>query len=168
MAQDPDFHGDRLRLSAFLRVIGDGMPQQPSRCRRRVPLTHNSSESLDLFNTALQTNVASEFADEGHIRNASVVDNPCSPMPKHLVYRPVFLQPAPLAEKDGSETTPTENDPATSVSPLERRESIAKTIQHLKVRTKTSTTQRKRYLPVNQLTLLRATSSDGLPEPGVR
>jgi hypothetical protein len=44
MPQEADFYGDRLRLSAFLRVVGNGIPKRPIRFRRRVLVTDNSLE----------------------------------------------------------------------------------------------------------------------------
>lgn len=35
MADNANFAGDRLRLASFLRVVGKGMPQRPSRFKRR-------------------------------------------------------------------------------------------------------------------------------------
>ena len=51
MPQEADFCGDRLRLSAFLRVVGNGMPKRPTRFRRRVPVTDDSLEPSTHFET---------------------------------------------------------------------------------------------------------------------
>jgi hypothetical protein len=52
MADDANFCGGHLRLTAFLRIVENNMPQRPARFKRRLPLfaelTHGTTVSSSL------------------------------------------------------------------------------------------------------------------------
>jgi hypothetical protein len=112
MTDDANFCGGRLRLSAFLCVMENGMPRRPSRFKGR--------------------------------RIQSVTDVP--------------LDPAVPDAKDAANIT------EAAITTLVPRVSDS---QKSSIRSREPLRTRKRKLPVNGLALLRTTTSDGLPVPGV-
>jgi hypothetical protein len=145
---DANFHGNQLRLSAFLRIIGDGLPPRPTRCNRRATAEENRQMSRDC---------ASIPIDKIPLSRASPVADVHTLLP------------------DAGDEEPEECRRLTSVSsnslpprpetPMTQRQAKA---AKAPTRNQGSSHTRKRRLPVNELALLRTTSSRGLPHPSVR
>ena len=170
MPQEADFCGDRLRLSAFLRVVGNGMPKPPKRFRRRVLVTDNSLEpSIHLETTQEATTGAKKVSGEPLIRVPDV-DPAGSRVPEQPSSMSGILFTAPeIGTEGGAEFESQEDVRVVEMLPQlkERHLIIAKTPMS-KEPSKAPKHRRKRRMPVNELALLRTTSSDGLPLPSVR
>jgi hypothetical protein len=113
MADDANFYGGRLRLTAFLRVVEHDRPQRPSRLKRRI-----------------------------------------MPLVEEIPLNVAAWEPKGAANTTAAAT-------ATQI-PRVSRVTVSSGRSRAPLRT------RKRRLPVNGLALLRTTTSDALPEPGVR
>ena len=170
MPQEADFCGDRLRLSAFFRVVGNGMPKPPKRFRRRVLVTDNSLEpSIHLETTQEATTGAKKVSGEPLIRVPDV-DPAGSRVPEQPSSMSGILFTAPeIGTEGGAEFESQEDVRVVEMLPQlkERHLIIAKTPMS-KEPSKAPKHRRKRRIPVNELALLRTTSSDGLPLPSVR
>lgn len=164
MSRSADFCGDRLRLSAFLRVLGDGMPPRPTRCRRRLPLTNDSSELPDQYDISPEVPVLPEAAIAGQPKKLSIAINssPLSPYDSASTQGNVLTASTYCQEDQG--TNPLHAPSRFANSLFTEREGALP----CKIPAKVAKNRRKRRLPVHQLALLRTTSSDGLPEPSVR
>ena len=161
MAHEADFCGDRLRLTAFLR-FADGVPKRPTRFKRRTrPVeaaeASRHGQSAPIENPLVGRLVCGEFPTD-----LSVSDIARSATPDELLVgtmrdsrsqrdrgRPDSVQIASIRQAENCATAV-----AVAKSPMKS--------------CKTSSTRRRRRLPVNELVLLRTTSSDGLPRPSVR
>ncbi|KAH7089025.1 hypothetical protein FB567DRAFT_323024 [Paraphoma chrysanthemicola] len=55
MCDDANFRGGRLRLTAFLRVVENGIPERPSRFKRRVPSAAPLSETTKQHMNYIET-----------------------------------------------------------------------------------------------------------------
>jgi hypothetical protein len=94
MLQVADFCGDRLRLSAFLRVVGDGMPQRPTRFRRRQRAADNlletstshATDGTDIRATVIRHQRISH--EDEHFLDTSVLDTSHSTLPEHTTPAP--------------------------------------------------------------------------------
>jgi hypothetical protein len=170
MTQEADFCGDRLRLSAFLRVVADGMPKRPTRFRRRLV---DSNQSLDSSNQR-----GSSLLEVG---SPSAQDPTSEQYPEILdVARSPSLQTPGLAAEDLRSANQSGSKPQSDCSKYEgvqhspvQRQSVKRpsnltTIEPSQKPRKISITRKRWHLPVNELALLRTTSSDGLPLPSVR
>jgi hypothetical protein len=172
MADDTNFCGGRLRLAAFLRVVESDMPQRPSRCKRRV-LSSRSAQS--------------ELPDKDH------VVEPCNALmdvlglaagarlpaeaPRSTSIRSTDLNSPILEDKTSNENSGTHVEKQINKQPVASkiRERVGKSpkVTHAPEAEDQSTNSRKpsrvkkRRLPVNSLAMIRTTTSDGLPEPGV-
>ena len=170
MPQEADFCGDRLRLSAFLRVVGNGMPKPPKRFRRRVLVTDNSLEpSTHLETTQEATTGAKKVSGELLIRVPDV-DPAGSQVPEQPSSMSGILFTAPeIGTEGGAESESQEDVRVVEMLPrLEERNPIIAKTPMSKEPYKAPKHRRKRRMPVNELALLRTTSSDGLPLPSVR
>jgi hypothetical protein len=148
-AHDASFHGNRLRLTVLLRIVGDGLSPRPVRRNRRAVI-----------------------ADQG-----SQTSRECSDMSLSKHSRP---PPSPAVDSHtslpdtGGEVTE-EIRCLASVSskwPSPKPETLKIHLQAGAVKTPTrsqgSSQAQKGGLFGNVLSLLRTTSSHGLPHPSVR
>jgi len=169
MAHDANFVGNRLRLSAFLSCEG-GMPDRPSRFKPPI-------QNLNVVNSA------APFS--GLHRVVSVKEPAREPaiLPSKLSAEAEFIgtnlcEEAAATDKpldtnieedrsvlDGLTNAPSLYEIPRSSPPDLRLASVSGGKQGL--RNGLSST-RKRRLPVHELALLRTTTLDGLPLPGVR
>lgn len=135
MAQEGDFVGNTLRVSAFLR-IAQHLPERPRRCRRDVP--------------------AAAKAVNHHVVPPAPVpasdDDARAPSPS--LGGDVLPIPEDEEEVQGNSTPPKRKSPLVYASKAPKAD--------LRQREPASTT-RKRRLPVNELALVR-TTTDGLPD----
>ncbi|KAF2631187.1 hypothetical protein BU25DRAFT_481740 [Macroventuria anomochaeta] len=96
MPQEADFCGDRLRLSAFLRVVGDGMPQRPTRFRRRLRAVDNGVDTSIYHGTDRadhEVPPAERVAREGPSSDVSIFDIARSLSPDQPTLAPTDLLP---------------------------------------------------------------------------
>jgi hypothetical protein len=207
MAHDANFVNDRLRLTAFLRVVEQGMPPRPSRFKRRaqvldepaVPPVPTSLSRISPVLPVLETRnepsiLGSSSLDASrsidptakqevalnieppqfykvqsgvHLRATSIYNITHSPTPTELC-----LGQASDYNQDGQEGQiyfQQQRGPLSSPQNLgEGGATVAVKVNKVYGKTRGSSSTRKRCLPVNELALLRTTTSDGLPDPGVR
>lgn len=173
MTQEADFCGDRLRLSAFLRVVADGMPERPTRFKRRFVGVDRS------FDSQIQHDPGHGDAGSPPGQEAVQKQYPNNTTATHVIYSP-SPQPPEIAASHLRLTTQTNSGSQRHCKQSERvqlledqqhireRESTTAMTEPLDISRKTSSTPKRRHLPVNELALLRTTSSDGLPLPSVR
>jgi hypothetical protein len=195
--------GDRLRLTTFLRIVENGMPQRPSRFRRRIPpVEEDTYESRQLVrehacpsDAALNANASDAAPDhlvtlghscaekpkkpddtrdtatsqEGTSDTAkifapagSVYEIPRSPTPDVSLPGPSDINKTDLNAKP----TPSKERTSNEVINQAQEKSIVVALER-SARPAASSSTRKRHLPVHGLTLLRTTTSDGLPELSV-
>ncbi|KAH7068884.1 hypothetical protein BKA63DRAFT_580677 [Paraphoma chrysanthemicola] len=195
MCDDANFRGGRLRLTAFLRVVENGIPERPSRFKRRVPsvaplsettkqdMNHIDPSRIDTpAHTRCQPSSSglSQISRDGQIvpsdvaRGAPGTDispsgllNPLgSKVSIHDLLRPPTS--AASVESAGNNTGEDLNRSETSVV-ANVIESACATQKLKKDSTKTnshgSSSTRKRRLPVQCLALVRTSTMDGLPDP---
>jgi hypothetical protein len=148
-AHDANFHGDQLRLSVFLRIIGDGVSPRPVRRNRRAviakPGNQTSKESFDMSSSKHSRSPASPIAD--------------------------LHMPLPGAGDEGTQETccfASVSGRSPSPSPETPIAYIQAGATKTPTRNQVSSYARKGELYVNELALLRTTSSHGLPHPSVR
>ncbi|KAF9694566.1 hypothetical protein EKO04_007363 [Ascochyta lentis] len=172
MSYETDFRGDRLRLHAFLRVVDDGLPKRPSRFRRRFLAVSDdleaSSHSISDYTNDTVASVQ-EASHEGPLNDVSFLDGMRPPNPEQPL--PAFEEQSLVTAEDSVQQRGYEQvgcASAKSNQQTEKRASdqpvTAATKAHNKLR-KTPSTRHRRRIPVNELALLRTTSSDGLPQP---
>jgi hypothetical protein len=163
MPQEADFYGDRLRLSAFLRVVGNGIPKRPIRFRRRVLVTDNSLEPSTHLETTQEASTGAKTVSGEPFTKVPDVDSAGSRVREQPNSMSDSLFTAPeIGSESGVGFESYEDVPRLK----ERNLTIAKTPKSKPP--KVSKHRRKRRLPVNELALLRTKSSDGLPLPSVR
>lgn len=169
MTQEADFCGERLRLSAFLRVA-DCMPQRPTRFRRRLVDSNYCLDSSNQRNCSLID-----------VRSPSDQDPALEQDPEILnLARSPSLQTPELAAEDLRSPYQSRSKPQSDFNehegiqhslvqrPSAKRSSNPTTIESSQKLRKISSTRKRRRLPVNELALLRTTFSYGLPLPIVR
>jgi hypothetical protein len=150
MADDANFVGGRLRLAAFLRVVENDMPQRPSRFKRRLPPKDYAREPNPAELPRIGDDVLLDTEFDLQRSGAAHVD-----AGKH--------EGSGSACAKGQYTSPK----------IEQRTEKTKRVPRVAKLKKQSSglhrfpDSRTRRLPVNGLALLRTTTSDGLPEPGV-
>ena len=172
MSQEADFCGGRLRLTAFLRVVGDGMPPRPTRFRRRP---HAADNGLDV-----STSREAGTTDTGEIitpdlgkrsNDTPTLGTPHLDSSVHLTSEPEHPLPESMVgsrdQRGGHQESQT-NQQSSSLQKTEKRTRITITTNSSSKLCKTPSARKKRRLPVNELALLRTTSSNGLPQPSVR
>lgn len=168
MTQEADFCGNRLRLSAFLRVA-DGMPQRPTRFRHRLV---DTSHSLDSSNQRCASFVGvrrpsdQDSASAQSLETLNVAHSPTSQTP---VFGAEDLRSTCQRNKPHSDCSQREGVRCIPVQdqPIKRLPSLGN-IEPTRKPRKISSTRKRWHLPVNELALLRTTSTDGLPLPSVR
>lgn len=191
MAHETNFCGDRLRMSAFLRVMEYGIPPRPRRFRHRVqvveepayesysvttdqtfsPMVISSEQSIHNIPHPLTTEASTPNAEANHVRHSSLSNAPA--IDADSIHEIQYL-PAPAEPYRG----PVKDNHLESARPLQQHSNILtfnryqqgpETNAH-KTPSKPygSSIIRKRRLPVTGLALLRTTTSDGLPAPSVR
>jgi hypothetical protein len=177
MTHDANFVDNRLRLTAFLRVVEEGIPPWPSRFRRRIqmpdetaelPVATSQSQTATVEKrvaTGVEVGVWNEDETEYRLQPGSIYDVPLSPTSTRS-------SPASGDDQDVYERqSPVQRQPDTSGSAkFAHQAGTAVPVKVKKASRKPlgSSSTRKRRLPVNELALLRTTTSDGLPQPGVR
>lgn len=168
MPQEADFCGGQLRLSAFLRVVGDGMPRRPTRFKRRLPAVDSALDApIDISTDSTVTSVHSAVHKELS-KDISLFDIAHSPVPEQLSLegrsRGIAFNSGCLRDCDRPDDGPL------STSQQQAKRQIFNTTKRRSITEpcKTSSARKGRRLPVNELALLRTTASDGLPQPSVR
>jgi hypothetical protein len=152
MANEADFAGDRLRLSAFLRIV-QNLPQRPARCRRRAPsITVDDHVPAPASNDAQTVSISATREISPSLDSGSEEDT-------HVPIRGEVL---PETENERDDDAP--NSPPKQTAPIVYTPKAPQTDprQH-----RPSSTTRKRRLPVNELALVRTTTADGLPDRSV-
>ncbi|KAF2188230.1 hypothetical protein K469DRAFT_91965 [Zopfia rhizophila CBS 207.26] len=193
MAHNEDFCGDRLRLTAFLRVI-ENMPRRPSRFHKRLRSSNQQTDKSQKDDSApsghAQSSVSLFLAQSDESLALSEVELVTSPLERrssggkaHDSYTneypndPVSLPPE---EDIGKSVGDHIDDTATMETTDLREPPITKSRKRkglvlYKVNTKPQddasikvTGGHKRRLPVNGLALVRTSTADGLPDRAVR
>ncbi|KAF3045727.1 hypothetical protein E8E11_006319 [Didymella keratinophila] len=169
MTQEADFCGDRLRLSAFLRVVAEGLPQRPTRFRRRVvdpnhsldSSTQRDSSLLDAKSPSDQAPALEQYPENAILK---VVRSPSLQAPELAAEDLRFAsQNGSNPQSDCSQREHVQHSPAQKQSV--KRSSSPTTLKPSQKPRKISSTRKRGHLPVNELALLRTMSSDGLPLP---
>lgn len=177
MSQEADFCGDRLRLSAFLRVVGDGMPPRLARFRRRLRaaeyghdvstardnIPHDNGATITLSLTGSTKRERSVDPSALDVFNSSSFGRPTSEADD-----PLFKGNIESEAQQGGLQQPGFDEQAITLRKADERTSVTSTTVSLSKLRKTSSARKERRLPVNELALSRTTSSDGLPQPSVR
>jgi hypothetical protein len=184
MTDDANFCNGRLRLTAFLRVVEDGMPPRPSRFKRRVPFGGSSPQD-SAFSEPVHTEACPEYLKHSTVTQASGLnmevtpgvpsapdvqfDMPRSPTPTQLYVCPGSSKHLRLGSSD--EESASERQTVAHAIPQATTDQQAVHASKVRIessRPQKSTDTRKRRLPVTGLALVRTTTSDGLPDPSVR
>lgn len=173
MSQEADFCGDRLRLSAFLRVVADGMPQRPTRFKRRfigIEQSLDSQKRRDADHGGAARSLSQEAILEGYPNDTIISDVARSLWPRSPEFAPDHIRSATRPSDELQKNC----KQSEAVQPLQdqqhtrEQEMTTALFEPLHVSRRTSGTPRRRHLPVNEVALLRTTSYDGLPLPSVR
>lgn len=175
MADDANFVGGRLRLAAFLRVVETDMPQRPSRFKRRSTFRDLARESNPAEVSHIGDSSTLDASKQNRTLRASegdTADEPTHPGAEFDLPRSRTTTDVDSGRQDESEFTCFKGQ-LTSAKPKKRAKSTKQVARIAKVKGASSIPQkisdtRRRRLPVNSLPLLRMTTCDGLPEPGVR
>lgn len=188
MADDADFSNGRLRLTAFLRVVENGLPQRPSRFRRKVQFSKTASTDLSDATSFEVSRTAGELPGQSHgdaIERVETRAEKAGPSQATIDHR----SPSPQDLEEGTfpnvtdHTTKTsmdvstdaENTPHTGVTASAHQSatnrpagpSIKPPQPHKSQNIQKGRKGQKRRLPVNCLSLSRTTTTDGLPDPFV-
>jgi hypothetical protein len=173
MADDANFVGGRLRLAAFLRTVEDDVPQRPSRFKRRLSSKHFVREPDSAEIPCIGDDVLPDVSEQDRSRGAAGgVSAEEAPIPGTEFDLPRSGAADVVAGKhDGSDSACAKRQYSSAKTEKRTKNTkqvarVAKLKKQSSVLHKSSDT-RKRRLPVNGLALLRTTTSDGLPEPGV-
>jgi hypothetical protein len=148
-AHDANFHGDQLRLTVLLRIVGDGLSLRPVRRNRRVVIADQGSQA------------SRECSDISLSKHSRPPASPAIDSHTSLV-------------GTGGEVTEEVRCPASVSSkwPSPKPETLKIHLQagavKMPTRSQGSSQAQKGGLLVNELSLLRTTSSHGLPHPSVR
>lgn len=193
MAHEAGFHGDRLRLASFLRIV-NSIPQRPARFRRRAdkpdqvtttaglsPAQHSQHESTEApsaspavdpplaSRTAVSPNAETLSEADHHGSSVSNFSMPTDGMTSHR------RECSPVVELDqgnGAEDGLARDQPTTSL-PLPPAPKVRKLVYAPEKRKQSRPprslcTRPRKQLPVKGLSLIRSTTEDGLPSRGVR
>jgi hypothetical protein len=184
MPDDANFCDGRLRLTAFLRVVANGMPPRPSRFKRRVPLEQTSHDNSalqeplrlkdwleDLPSPTSSRTPRPDTEAESEVPSAQDTDfnvtRPPTPMRLHVYpYSGIRLGV-------GSSNGQSDHEQRTTAHAILQAFTDERAVQARKIKIKPSRPPkaidtRKRPLPTTGLALVRTTTSDGLPNPSVR
>ncbi|KAF1927868.1 uncharacterized protein M421DRAFT_421063, partial [Didymella exigua CBS 183.55] len=160
MTQEADFFGDRLRLSAFLRIVADGIPQRPTRFKRRLFGICHGEPSCQQGPGLLD---AKSAPDQETADNTTVPDvvRSSSPQPPELAAEGHRLadHANSRSQEDRGRAEPEDQrriGERTSITAINKPPNQPRQVSRIR---------RRRHLPVNELALLRTTSSNGLPLP---
>lgn len=170
MPHEAEFCGDRLRLSAFLRVVGNGMPQRPARFRRRLQVTDNNPESPACRDTMQKEHAFPQTTYSEQFIDATVAEPVYSLIPEEPTLTSETHSPAPRTSNiDGTVSLSLQDVQMVNTFPVSEERKLTMVPTPTSGKTcKGPSSRRRRRLPVNELALLRTTSSDGLPQPNVR
>jgi hypothetical protein len=206
MMHNANFVDNRLRLTAFLRVVEEGMPQRPSRFTRRSRVA-NKTAGFSVATSPPHTNqvvpapdahqglsiqgsaspnaisIAAAVENEGTIdtefgqfeenetenraQSSSIYDIPLSPIPTETRSSPASGDNQAALERQSPGRRQQDSNPSAKFRQKARTAVLVKA-KKASGKPLGSSSTRKRRLPVNELALLRTTTSDGLPQPGVR
>jgi hypothetical protein len=184
MADDTNFCDGRLRLTAFLRAVENGMPARPSRFKRRVPLEETSPQDF-AFPEPLHTEESAGYLPNstrsrtpGPSREATSevssaqetdLDTARSPTSMRIqVYPDSYKHLGPGSGNEESDREQPTATPTISHASIDEQAVHAWKVKTRSNRPLKATDTRKRRLPTTGLALVRTTTSDGLPDPSVR
>jgi hypothetical protein len=184
MVDNTNFCDGRLRLTAFLRVVENGMPPRPSRFKRRVPLEETSPQD-SAFSEAVYTEESPEdLPNSTSSRTSGPNTDATSEVPSAqktdlevtCSLTPMRLRVYPDSYRHlgaGSSNEESDCEQPTAIHAISQASTYELAVPVSKVKTKSSrpskaTDTRKRRLPTTGLALVRTTTSDGLPDPSVR
>ncbi|KAJ8116943.1 hypothetical protein OPT61_g1741 [Boeremia exigua] len=170
MPSKVDFCGDRLRLSAFLRVVGDGMPQRPTRFRRHLRDNGSSPECLNHRDTdysCAQTIPAQESVHIGPSNDSCIFHTTRSSSPEQSMLTSNVRLSLATTHNDNEDELwrPEDAQPTHTQQPATQQTPVAGVTKSPGKPHKAPSTQKRRRLPVNELALLQIMSSDDLPKP---
>lgn len=169
MLHEADFCGDRLRLEAFLRVVDDGLPERPTRFRRRLRAAEDDGEGSKCRESDGTDSVVGPSRQDKFVNEGTVFDMVSLTRSEQLLYVPE--EPLPnAANDDGCQGIREQSErahPSHRVRVDENEAGTTVTKSSIKT-SKTSSTRKRRRLHVNDLTLVRTVSSTGLPQLSVR
>lgn len=169
MAHDAEFVENRLRLDVFLRAVGHGMPQRPSRFQR-----------CDQFSNEQPQSYPSRLFSGAHTSTTIVPVAACQTVPLPCKYRASDVACSAAAAANLNEANVSNERVAfgaydlarekVQLSPCLQRPSVKKPVSGSETTTPMPFRSRKilrRRLPVHTLPLVRV-PTNGLPEPCVR
>ncbi|KAH7394978.1 hypothetical protein DE146DRAFT_66731 [Phaeosphaeria sp. MPI-PUGE-AT-0046c] len=176
MADDTNFSGGRLRLTAFLRAVENGMPQRPSRFRRRMQLSREGTAELNDSNFFYTP--CTGRTDSRHMDNAvqgmetdAQKEGPSHARVGHRVPSSPNLEEITSIDLDGYGSKNPWRAPVnaksirqTSETATAHRTATKGPIRQTRSLTRPQKSQ-KRQLPGDCLPLIRTSTSDGLPDP---
>jgi hypothetical protein len=188
---DANFSGNRLRLTAFLRVVGN-VPLRPSRLRRRIqhfePHTEEShqliTEDIHRNDATVDLNASKSVSDGpqdtttsqegGNDNSITIAPTDVYEIPRSPTQEAPLLTPSDKhsIELNGSDRNVTGRNAAPSSRNEQTGSKFAvmrtpRPIETSASAAKSSGSRKRRLPPVNALALLRTSTSDGLPEPSV-
>ncbi|KAF2121479.1 hypothetical protein BDV96DRAFT_627806 [Lophiotrema nucula] len=161
MALEENFYGNHLRLSAFLRVV-DGAPQRPSRCRRRGVPPAEDSHRHDFDHTLNKAQALTSSIDEAASslpRFESSQNQQCLPLTDDDSN---FAHGSPVQDLN-QENGGVSKENRTVVRKCNAKKTRNKAKDGSSSGGNPGTRRRHRHLPVNELTLVRTSTEDGLP-----
>lgn len=179
MAHAADFHGDQLRLSAFLRVMGK-VPERPKRLQRNRQAPSSLTNQLDSasgtpFSLPRPGSAAEPVQNESTgLPDDSMPELESSPAKVDYVFRSGFAssatEPLETYAQAISDLEQPNTDPVKASSAVQRKTKVVYTAK--KKRSKQPTVvliaREKHTLPENGLVFVRASTEGDLPLPGVR
>jgi hypothetical protein len=190
MGHDENFCGDRLRMTAFLRVV-ESVPERPSRFRRRLPEKNDEHQTgrsditdgpskfgtlavgpatLSCPSSAGTTDPERSQEDSMHTPVSGTNDPAILPDDGQDPEESLALSEV-RSTATGSQSLlqngNNEWDSTTLHSPSKRVSVYASSAKKTDARANRASDTRKRRLPVNELPLVRTTTEDGLPDRSV-
>jgi hypothetical protein len=179
MAHHADFHGDQLRLNAFLRVMGK-VPERPKRLQRNRQalsplLIQNDSASANQLSIAtpapdgdafLPEDLMPEFESCGTTPSSSAIDDHVSP----LGSTPCATEPSETHATTNLDSEQLKLDVAEATLAIKRKKKVVYTSKKKQSKQPMAilNARNRHPLPGNGLVFVRASTEDGLPLPGVR
>ncbi|KAF2451364.1 hypothetical protein P171DRAFT_4945 [Karstenula rhodostoma CBS 690.94] len=184
MSHAADFHGDQLRLSAFLRVMGK-VPERPKRLQqnRQAPSSltnqHDSTSGTHL-SLARHASVEEPAQDDSMglpddsmpgLESSGRTPEESSSKRVNAIFRSVSAssatEPLEIYAQTGSDFEQLNADPAKASSTVNRKTKVVYTAKkQLKQPMGILNAREKHRLPENGLVFVRASTEDGLPLPG--
>lgn len=148
MADDVNFCGKYLRLTAFLRVVQNELPQRPARFQQHERF----------FERLPGSQMRNHVTNHGSIRNCNSLQAPTTAYPSLNIGDAAGGEPV-LNNEDLDNTTPAQPQSARKKHAID---------QKLFSKTRHTSGNQKQHQCINGLALLRTTTLDGLPDPHVR